>query len=249
MKANSLSSKSTVVNLLPTARSAPFFVGGLKQLDISLLTETALVTIASISVIKFLNETSITPAPWLVVPCIWVTAAIIPSALKGRKFPEFGLNIKQLKHTLWTLCWVSVLVFSALWFGLSLLRFCGLPFPLRPAPPQYHDWFSRLFYQFMYIAVAEEVFFRGYVQDNILRLTNKDCRGHQRLHQWLSICISAGCFAAAHIIVQGQIISALTFLPALICAWLFVRTKVLLAPILFHGLANTCYCILAAVLA
>ena len=249
MKANSLSSKLTAVNSLLTAGPVTFFVDGLKQLDTSLLTETTLVTIVSISVIKFLNETSITPAAWLLIPGIWVAAASIPSAVKGRKFPDFGLSIKQLKHSLWTLCWVSVLVFPALWLGLSLLRFCSLEFPLQPVPPQYHNWFSWLFYQFMYIAVAEEVFFRGYVQANILRLTNKDCRGHQRLHQWLSICISAGCVAAAHIIIQGQIISALTFLPGLICAWLFIRTRVLLAPILFHGLANTCYCILAAVLA
>ncbi|MBW7992570.1 MAG: CPBP family intramembrane metalloprotease [Planctomycetes bacterium] len=53
------------------------------------------------------------------------------------------------------------------------------------------------------------------------------------------------CFSADSI-VQGRIILLLTFLPGLVLGWLFIRTKSLLAPILFHGLANTCYCLMAA---
>jgi hypothetical protein len=97
----------------------------------------------------------------------------------------------------------------------------------------------------MYVAVAKEVFFRGYMQNNILRLTNPGKDGQRRLWKWLSIVLSAACFAVVHIIVLGQIISVLTFLPGLICGWLFIRTRSLLAPILFHGLANTCYLVMA----
>jgi len=35
----------------------------------------------------------------------------------------------------------------------------------------------------------------------------------------------------------------------LIFGWLFVKTKSLLAPVLFHGLANVCYGFIGAVLA
>jgi membrane protease YdiL (CAAX protease family) len=101
----------------------------------------------------------------------------------------------------------------------------------------------------MYVAVAEEVFFRGFLQSNILRLTNTMAGNRFRFQQWISICVSAACFAAAHIIVQGQIISALTFLPGLVLGWLFIRTKSLLAPILFHGLANMGYYVMAGVFA
>jgi len=38
----------------------------------------------------------------------------------------------------------------------------------------------------------------------------------------------------------------MTFLPGRVLGWLFIRTKSLLAPVLFHGLANTCYCLMAA---
>ncbi len=87
------------------------------------------------------------------------------------------------------------------------------------------------------------------MQNNILRLTNPGKGSQYRLLKWLSIVLSAACFAVAHIIIQGKIISVVTFLPGLILGWLFIRTKSLLAPILYHGLANTFYYVLAGVLA
>jgi len=101
----------------------------------------------------------------------------------------------------------------------------------------------------MYIALAEEVFFRGYVQSNILRLTRPIMGRWPRRWQWMSISLSAVCFAVAHIIIQGHIGSALTFLPGLVLGWLFIRTRSLWAPILFHGLANAFYLAMSVVFA
>jgi len=89
------------------------------------------------------------------------------------------------------------------------------------------------------------VFFRGYLQSNIMRLTSES-KCSKRLQDCVTIILCATCFAAAHVIVQGQIASILTFLPGLILAYIFVKTKSLLAPIIFHGLANTFYCIVTA---
>jgi membrane protease YdiL (CAAX protease family) len=100
----------------------------------------------------------------------------------------------------------------------------------------------------MYVAVAEEVFFRGYVQNNILRMTTNTAAARLGRCRWISIVLSAACFAAAHIIIQGQVISIVTFLPGLVIGWLFVRTRSLPAPILFHGLANAGYLAMAEVL-
>jgi len=88
------------------------------------------------------------------------------------------------------------------------------------------------------------VFFRGYVQSNVLRLACPAIVRRPRLKEWASIGISAVCFAVAHVVIQGQIVSFLTFLPGLVLGWLFIRTKSLLAPILFHGLANVCYVVM-----
>ena len=140
------------------------------------------------------------------------------------------------------------MVLPALFCGLWLLKFYGFNLPLRPVLPGNQEWISWLFYQFMYVAVAEEVFFRGFLQSNILRLMNTVMARRPALQCWASIVMSAACFAVAHMIVQGQIISVLTFLPGLVFGWLFIRTKSLLAPILFHGLANISYFLMAGLI-
>jgi membrane protease YdiL (CAAX protease family) len=270
------SSQISNAKLLPIIESAQFFGNSLKhrsiapavllrkseaagerrRLDISLLIEIVLVTIGAILAIKALNSGFLSGDTWFAAPGILVAAAIIPTVVKRRKFANVGFNIKQIRNSLIVLGWTSMAVFPAVFAGCWLLKSYGLDLPLRPVLPGGQNWACWLFYQFMYVAVAEEVFFRGYVQDNILRLTSTVKLGlqsptFQNLGDgaWISTTLSAVCFAAAHIIVQGQIISVLTFLPGLILGWLFIRTKSLLAPILFHGLANICYFLMAAVLA
>ncbi|MBA7670003.1 hypothetical protein ES703_78145 [subsurface metagenome] len=240
------SGQPSIVNSPPTVESVPLFTRGIKRFNISLLTETALVTVAAILAIRLSAASSISRAAWFVSPAILIAAALIPTAIRRAEFPKIVLNIRQIGPTVLVVCQTCVVVFSALFAGLWLLKSFGLGLPLQPVQPKEQGWVSWLFYQFMYVAVAEEVFFRGYVQNNILRLTNPGKDGQRRLWKWLSIMLSAACFAVAHIIIQGRVILALTFLPGLICGWLFIRTKSLLAPILFHGLANTCYYVMAA---
>ena len=64
----------------------------------------------------------------------------------------------------------------------------------------------------------------------------------------IGIIISATVFAVSHCLILGSIMPIITFLPGLIFGWLLVRAKSLLAPILFHGLANVFYGLIATVL-
>jgi len=238
-----------IANLPAIIESAQILGDKLKRLDISLLIETVLVTTTTILAIGAFNSSFLPVAAWFMAPGILVAAAIIPTAIKTRKFPKIGFNVKQIRNSLVVLGWTCMVVFPATFFGCWLLKSYGLDFPLRPVLPEGQNWACWLFYQFMYVAVAEEVFFRGYVQGNIFRLTSTMKLEQCGLQQWISITLSAACFAAAHIIVTGKIISVLTFLPGLILGWLFTRTRSLLAPILFHGLANICYFLMAAAFA
>lgn len=244
-----LSSQPILVNLPPAVESAQFFGNKLKRLDMSLLAEITLIIIAAVWAVKVFGVNSASGNNWFMAPGILVVAAIIPTVVKKGKFAKIGFNIREIRGSLALLGWTCIVVFPATFSCCWLLKSYGLGLPLRPMLPEGQSWACWLFYQFMYVAIAEEVFFRGYVQSNILRLTSKLKLKQCWLQQWISITLSATCFAIAHIIVQGQIISVLTFLPGLILGWLFIRTKSLLAPILFHGLANTCYCAIAAALA
>ena len=212
-----------------------------KRVDKSLLVETVFVATAAILALKVLTTSSAFDSGWFIAPAILVVSALIPTTIKKRKFVRIGLSIAQLRCSLALVGWVCIFVFPALFVGLWLLKLYGLELPLRPTQPWRNSWAIWLFYQFLYVAVAEEVFFRGYVQANILRLTGAENSNESKLSKIMSIMLSAACFAIAHAIVHSQLISLLTFLPGLILGWLFVQTRLLLTPILFHGLANTWY--------
>ncbi|MHC4094465.1 MAG: CPBP family glutamic-type intramembrane protease [Planctomycetota bacterium] len=221
--------------------TAPLFGIRLKQLNTRLLIETTMVTIAVILAIKVFGASSIFKPTWIVAPTILIAAALVPTAIQRRDFAKIGFNNKQIRHSLVFLGWACITTFPLMVCGLWLMRYWGLELPLRAVMLPSQGWFRWLLYQFMYIAVAEEIFFRGYVQKNILKTASAIIQERHRLLQWISIIISAACFAAAHVVIQGEIISVLTFLPGLVLGWLFVRTRSLLAPILFHGLANVFY--------
>ncbi len=246
LKMSDLSRQLSIANTVPTIGSAPLFGIRSKRLNTRLLMETTLVTIAAILAIKVFGTSSVFKPTWIVAPGILIAAALVPTAITKREFAGIGYDKKQISHSFVLLGWACITTFPLMVCGLWLMRYWGLELPLRSVMPPAQGWFSWLLYQFMYIAVAEEIFFRGYVQNNILRLTSAVVQERRRLLQWISIIISAACFAAAHVVIQGEIISVLTFLPGLVLGWLFVRTRSLLAPILFHGLANVFYLFVAA---
>lgn len=213
-----------------------------------LLVETVSVTTAVILTIKLLAESSLSNTLWFLAPAVLVAAALLPPIVRKDQFPEIGLSKRRTKEVLPVLARTCAVVFGATLAGLCLLRLYRLAPPLRVVPPGNRLLLSWLLYQFLYVAVAEEVFFRGYLQTNILRLTDPMKCQRPGLQKWMSILICACCFAVAHVVIQGHAASALTFFPGVILGWLFIRTKSLLAPILFHGLANTCYCIMVTYL-
>jgi membrane protease YdiL (CAAX protease family) len=237
-----------------------------------LVMETIMVMIGAIAVIRFLHGNCAASVQWLAIPAVLVIASLVPAWIRKRGFPPLGLrglggglphaldgvgepwsaqpgNIPAPRVIARMVAGACVCVFPALFLGLWVLTLLHLPVPLRPIIPERQGWLAWLLYQFFYVAVAEEVLFRGYVQANAQRWLSRLGRGPGPRPQAIAIFISAGCFALAHVIVQGQITPILTFLPGLVLGWLFLRTGSLLAPILFHGLANVCYAIMTLTLA
>ncbi|MEN6338049.1 MAG: CPBP family intramembrane glutamic endopeptidase [Phycisphaerales bacterium] len=230
----------------------------------TLLVETAAVVVGTLTAIRFLHTSSI-GVKWLLIPCMLVIAALAPTWAARRDFPRVGLHPEPIRLALRTVTLVCLCILPPVYLGLWLLTSHDLPIPLRPTLAPGEDRLTWLLYQFLYVAAAEEVFFRGYLQANAMRIlgmryasraacgTPEDASrtthdAQRTTHEWIAITISAGCFALAHVVVQGHIASAVTFLPGLLMAWLFVRTRSLLAPILFHGLANVSYGIMTAIL-
>ncbi len=211
--------------------------------------ETILVTGGVLALIRFLHVSSATSLQWIAVPGALVTAALVPAWIGKREFPRLGLDLDHGSLVVATVGGVCLCVLPAVFLGLWVLTLLNLPVPLRPIVPERQGWPAWLFYQFFYVAVAEEIFFRGYVQGNTTKWLRQSTRSLRIAPACIAMLVSAGCFALAHVVVQGQITAALTFVPGLILAWLFIRTGSLLAPILFHGVANVSYAVIAMALA
>ena len=244
-----LSVQHNIVSQDKSVEGSLLLEDGQKKSDPSLCVEIVLVMIVAIGAIKiFETGTPLVPA-WLMTPGILIVAALLPAAIRKEGFQQLGFNVEYLRDSLAVLGWTCLALFPLTFCGLWILKSCGFGFFIWPVNPGGSSWISWILYQFMYIALAEEVFFRGYVQSNILRLTRPIMGRWPRRWQWMSISLSAVCFAVAHIIIQGHIGSALTFLPGLVLGWLFIRTRSLWAPILFHGLANAFYLAMSVVFA
>jgi len=168
--------------------------------------------------------------------------------LRKRSVAEIGLRIGRLGLTLRVLCTTCVIVFPLLFVGVFVLKKFEVQLPLCPVIPE-KGWISWLVYQFMYVAVAEEMFFRGYLQSNVLCLLTMSIQKSRDFLELIGIIVSAMAFAISHSVLLGNIMPIITFFPGLIFGWLLVKTKSLLAPIIFHGLANVYYAFIGMALA
>jgi membrane protease YdiL (CAAX protease family) len=213
-----------------------------------LAAETIAVTLGTVAVLAFLNGHGAAGGRWLAIPILLVAAALVPAWVRKREFPCFGLDLDHFRSAVPVVCRVCIATFPPVFLGLWLLTRMDVALPLRPPAHEPPSWLAWLLYQLLYVAVAEEIFFRGYVQANTARLLSRAASLSDPWQRRVAIVVSAACFALAHVAVQGQIISLLVFLPGLVLAWLFVRTRSLFAPILFHGLANVAYGVMATVL-
>lgn len=197
--------------------------------------EIILVPLAAVALIRAGAGLLAVGTDWFIAPSVLIAAAVIPTAFRSSGFSDF--RIEGGRDRLAVLCGTCAVVFPVTLLGIWMLNRWSIVAPLAPAAPAAGRWPAWLCYQFLYVAVSEELFFRGYLLSRIRRLLN-----HPKA-DWIAIMLSAACFAAAHIVVQGRLLSGMTFVPGCILGWMFLRTRSLLVPIAFHGLANIFYCL------
>ena len=86
-------------------------------------------------------------------------------------------------------------------------------------------------FQSLSVAFPEEFFFRGFLQDSLGRSAK-------------AIVLASLLFSLAHLpraIFLGDWISLLSFFPALIMGWLYMKTSNILPGTIFHLFANLVY--------
>ncbi len=114
-------------------------------------------------------------------------------------------------------------------FTLSMLTAFALVWPWEDLPHRRpFDLVLKLVISGLAAAVAEEIFFRGWMQPML----------RKRYSAAVSIVAVNLVFAPLHLIAAPYFISLLTFFPGLIMGWLRERYGNILPPMIFHFLGN-----------
>ena len=180
---------------------------------------------------------------WFVGPSVLVLGALVPTLAGGGSPGELGLRIGRTRQS-GRLFAVSGIVLLALGLaGIALLRCMPGESALRASVPK-EKWIWWAMFQFAYVALPEELFFRGFFLSQVIRLLGTARNADSPAIKVIAAALSAGVFALSHVIVLRNFVSVLTFFPGLIFAWLFVRSKSVIGPVLFHGAANVGYALM-----
>ena len=123
--------------------------------------------------------------------------------------------------------------FLGLIVSLIILLPYYLVFSPSPSPPPLEGggWGWGVIFQLLLVALPEEFFFRGFLQDSIGR-------------DFKAVLLVSLLFSIAHLpkaFFLSDWISLLSFFPSIIMGWLYMKTNNILPGTMFHFFANLIY--------
>lgn len=162
----------------------------------------------------------------------------LPLMLRGRNGvsnESLGLTLKAWRVDLkaWAVWAVVVTVPFALghhyWQTLVMHR------PFMPALPE--DLLQRFIMQTVVVALAEELFFRGYLQERLQQLwpARRTLFGAPF---GAAILVTSAVFALAHFVGEYNFARLGPFFPSLLFGWLRARSRSIVGAAAFHAYAN-----------
>lgn len=105
---------------------------------------------------------------------------------------------------------------------------------------------SLLLTQMVFVALPEEYFYRGYVQETLRRIRGRPADRDRRADApgWLrglfvpEVVIGSILFALGHFLIDWNVARLAVFFPSLVFGVARQRTNGLIAPIVYHGMCN-----------
>jgi uncharacterized protein len=179
---------------------------------------------------------------------------------RGEDLARYGLTLKGWKRELAWGLGLAALIFPI--FGVGFYVFVEL---LAHLPDPWAGWIAPyrggfdpafrlppdLFYllgiHLLVVALPEEFFYRGWLYARLAEGLDEERRGRRILGVVIgpAFWLTAVLFAVGHL-TEPYPWRLAVFFPALVFAWLRLKTGGLLAPIVFHGLSNVFIAILEA---
>lgn len=193
------------------------------------------------------------PAQRAILPFLWIALTLFGANFKSSELKRFGIIMPTVKNWLLPI-WLALIIFPIFTLGYllfwgwlnSLLRSGHATFSimtllkqgLPPAFPNATEVAKIFIVQLIWVAIPEEIFFRGYMQT---KMHDKYPKGLNILgvkFGW-AIVITSALFAAGHVVTKPNIARLAVFFPSLIFGWLRERTNSVFPTALFHALCNT----------
>jgi membrane protease YdiL (CAAX protease family) len=167
----------------------------------------------------------------VVVPLAWVYVPVLLLRRWGRDPARYALTLGDWKRGLLLGLATAALVLPLFAVGSWAI------YRISPAPAIDWNFLQRAATQVLVIAYPEEIFFRGYMQT---RLNDRFAKGVPILGTPLtaSVVITSALFALGHFVIHPHPSRLAVFFPSLVFGWLRERSGSVVAPGLFHGLAN-----------
>ena len=180
---------------------------------------------------------------WLIVPLVFFLVPFFALRWRGESFSDYGVALPEkikdaygdLKPAL-RLALIAALVtfplFSFLYWVWS--KFVNLGGIMRMTPLA---WVSILIFQFFYVALPEELFYRGYLMGKLNRVSPPVLTVF-KVPFGFAVPVSAVLFAFGHFLINFSFPRLGVFFPALIFGWMREKTGGILAPAIYHALCN-----------
>jgi membrane protease YdiL (CAAX protease family) len=199
------------------------------------ITETILVFGLASTAVSLIHCQEVRGGPVL-IPAIWALGAFLAKGRDESVVSLFGLTRPQLALGVNYYLLSTFVIFPLYGGGFFLCHRLGMSIPRSSIPLTISltDW---IIYQFLFVGVFEELFFRGYIQTQVEKILSNMISREFWIF-WLPILASAFLFGVAHVVVNLDPITFTVFFPGLLFGWLRAKTGSLVAPILSHGSAN-----------
>ena len=98
--------------------------------------------------------------------------------------------------------------------------------------------FNLIIFQFLLVALPEEVFYRGYLQSRLDQIFTKETKVFGVSVSVMSLVVTSTLFAVGHYVTVPSVHRLAVFFPSLLFGWMRRATGGILAPLTFHALCN-----------
>lgn len=172
----------------------------------------------------------------VLIPALWGLGAVLPLRAGEGRLLTFGLKTPGLQKNILYFLLSSLIVFPLYSAGFWLYIRWGFFLPVTTpfegvSIPQW------LLYNFLAVALFEELFFRGFIQGRFESFARARFQKALAIF-WVPVVLSAFLFALAHVAVYWDPLRLAVFFPGIFFGWLRAKTGSLLASILSHGTSN-----------